>query len=902
MNKIKLIGLFFALTSLIVLGACKTVFGADKKVDGDSYKVEKIGGVPMITKNGKPIRSRIVWVSNSPTKRQDVTMQDPFFTKVAPNKWHKPTFKFVAEDDVSDASILLDFGGKTGEYKIASFIVFEKDSKTPLFVYDAAKDALPKWTCENDANVKVALVDDAQRKAKVLSVAISGKRAKRMTLHFSKLSLKKGQEYVANLEASTSSQRPLTVYAKDAQNRAVYMAPRFDYAFNQIRYAAEVGVDFVSFGVVNFWVAKGVETNYDDIDLVYEAILRANPKAMMLPRIMIRPQHQAGWKAIYSDHLYRMEDGKNKDFVSISSKEYRKQCRDTIREYIKYVEARYAKNMAGYHPGGGNSYEWFYGDSWGPTYQGYDAQTLKAFRKWVQKKYKTIENLKIAWKDFAPESFDAVKVPSVAERKFVRWFVDPTDFTYIADFNYFLQDEMGKAVLNAARAIRKAVGRDRLSMSFYGYSFEFCSLYKGPAYSGHYDLENVLKSGLVDCLCGPISYQDRYFGHCKSTMGPTESISDAGVLWIDEDDTRTYLTAIDDPFYIGNQWQGADAIQVGKRKAKRVTRDETIQVMHRNLAQETIRNIGVWWMDLKNQNWYGDPVLWKEMKLFEKIEKDFIENPAPYNPEVRLVVDEDSMMYVGSGDYIAYTTVRDTMYFARKNLNRTGTPFGHYLLNDIINRKDCAKLNLYPAAFALNAKQRAKLKKVVEKSASVWVWIPAYVDLDKNALSLANVEEVTGFKVKLAGDVNAKAFATEAGKKIGLPESFGFDVKVKPLLTPEVKEGDTVLAEFSDKTPAVVLRTSGKHPQLFCAISSIPIPLYKYMMKISGVHTYVEGPVAVYAHKGYVSVTAAETGEYEVVFPEAGEIYDAYTDKKLGEGKSIKLKMNIGDNRLLLKK
>ncbi len=894
MRKIKVTLMVFVLASLSAFCACK-------KVDGDSYKVEKIGGVPMITKNGKPIRSRIVWVSNSPTKRQDVTMQDPFFERKTPNKWYKASFDFTAEDDVKDASILLDFGGKSGEYKIASLNVAEKDAKSSLFTYDASKDAIPEWTCQDKENsgIKVALVEDKAQKGKVLSVTIpENKRAKRMTLHFPKLSLKKGKAYTANLEALTSSQRPLTVYAKDADNRAVYMAPRFDYAFNQIRYAAEVGVDFVSFGVVNFWVAKGVESNFDDIDLVYEAILRANPKAMLLPRLMIRPQFRPNWKNLYGDHLYRMEDGKTKDFVSISSKLFRKQCRDTITEYIKYVEARYAKNMAGYHPGGGNSYEWFYGDSWAPTYQGYDAQTLKAFRKWVEKKYKTVDNLKAAWKDFAPESFEQVKVPSVAERQFVRWFIDPTEFTYIADFNYFLQDEMGKAVLNAAKAIRKAVGRDRLSMSFYGYSFEFCSLFKGPAYSGHYDLENVLKSGLIDCLCGPISYQDRNFGHAKSTMGPTETISDAGVLWIDEDDTRTYLTAIDDPFYIGRQWKGKDYVQVGKARVKRVNRDETIQVMHRNLAQETIRNLGVWWMDLKNQNWYGDPVLWKEMKLFEKIEKDFIENPKPYAPEVRLVVDENSMMYVGSGDHIAYTTVRDTMYFARKNLNRTGTPFGHYLLNDIINREDCAKLNLYPSAFALDSKQRAKLKKVVENSASVWVWLPAYVDLDKNAPSLDTVEEVTGFKVKFAGDVAAKAYPTEAGKKIGLEEPFGFDVKVKPLLTPEVKDGDVVLAEYSDKTPAVVLRTSGKHPQLFCAISSIPIPLYKYMMKISGVHTYVDGPVAVYANKGYVSATATETGEYEFDFKDDCEIFDAYTDKKLGEGRKLKLKMNIGDNRL----
>ena len=886
MKKIVLLGFCFAFGVLSVLCACK-------KAEGNVYAVEKIGGVPYITKNGKPIRSRIVWVSNSPNQQQDVSMQDMYFAKVSPNRWYTPEFPFTAEDDVKEGSVLVDFGGASGEYRIAYLSVFEKGVKTPFFEYDATKGVLPEWTCEDKENsgISVKLVDDHSRKAKVLRVVIpEGKRAKRMTLYFPKLSLKKGVQYVAKLTAKVSVARPITVYAKDSNNRAVYMAPRFDFAFNQIRYAADVGVDFVSFGVRNFWVAKGVETNYDDIDLVYEAILRANPNAMLLPRIMMRPQYRPNWKKLYSDHLYRKEDGTSKDFVSISSRLYKKQGRDTIRSYIRYVEARYAKNMAGYHPGGGNSYEWFYGDSWGPTYQGYDAQTLKAWRKWLKNKYKSVEALKSAWKELAPESFEEATVPTVLERQAVRWFIDPTDAPNVADFNYFLQDQMGDMILNLAKVIRKEVGKTRLSMSFYGYSFEFCSLFKGPAYSGHYDLERIIKSGMVDCLCGPISYQDRYFGHAKSTMGPTESISGAGVLWVDEDDTRTYLTSPKDPFYIGKQWRDGSV--------REVSRDETIQVMRRNLAQETIRNIGVWWMDLKNKNWYGDPVLWEEMKRFDKIENDFIKNPTPYKPEVRLVVDEDSMMYVGSGHSVSLATVRNTMYFARMNLNRTGTPFGHYLLNDIINRQEYGKLNLYCAAYALNASQRAKLKNVAANSASIWTWLPAYIDLDKNAPSLEAVEELTGFKVKLAGFGEAMAYSTLEGKKDGLPESFGVNLKVKPLLIAEVKEGDVVLARYSDKSPAVVLRTSGKYPQMFCSVTNIPIELYKYMMKVSGVHTYVDGPVAVYANNGYVSLTATEDGEYTVDFNTNAEIFDAYSDVKLGNGPKLKFKMKKGDNKL----
>jgi len=64
-------------------------------------------------------------------------------------------------------------------------------------------------------------------------------------------------------------------------------------------------------------------------------------------------------------------------------------------------------------------------------------------------------------------------------------------------------------------------------------------------------------------------------------MSPAESIRNAGILWLNEDDTRTYLnTRMADHAVYG----GVDNLR------------QTQQVMLRNTAQAALRGFGTWWM------------------------------------------------------------------------------------------------------------------------------------------------------------------------------------------------------------------------------------------------------------------------------------------------------------------
>jgi len=91
----------------------------------------------------------------------------------------------------------------------------------------------------------------------------------------------------------------------------------------------------------------------------------------------------------------------------------------------------------------------------------------------------------------------------------------------------------------------------------------------------------VLQSKDIDILCSPISYFDRGWLGTGPCMSPAESIRNAGILWLNEDDTRTYLnTRMADHAVYG----GVDNLR------------QTQQVMLRNTAQAALRGFGTWWM------------------------------------------------------------------------------------------------------------------------------------------------------------------------------------------------------------------------------------------------------------------------------------------------------------------
>jgi hypothetical protein len=256
----------------------------------------------------------------------------------------------------------------------------------------------------------------------------------------------------------------------------------------------------------------------------------------------------------------------------------------------------------------------------------------------------------------------------------------------------FLNDEMADTVIGFGKVVKEATLGKKLSFTFYGYGYELASGVQSPAVTGHYAARKLLESPYIDIMIGPVSYGSRGKGGVKNYMSAVESVLLAGKLWCDEDDNRTYLI-----------WNSGSILLVADPNQK--TQKDSVDVMRRNLAQQIIRNTPSWWMDLFGTGWYEDPVLWKQIALCDKAERDMIKRPHFFKPPVALIYDEASMSYIGKASYL---TTGPLMYASRREMHFTGIPYGQYMLEDILGARANPKLNIFLNTVALSKEQRQK--------------------------------------------------------------------------------------------------------------------------------------------------------------------------------------------------
>lgn len=871
MNKLAITSLCAA---VLLLAGCE-----DKNKDGNytgtNYKVESFDGVPFITADGNPVRGRMFYGSFPGDKR-----------KVVGDKPTDVSIEFVSNIDSDNGAMRMCFETKIKDIFVSGATLTNLEDKSVQNICDLSSKNLPKNFSANKRKYS------AQNKNGVLHISKSTNPADgTINFYLGGFKLKKNVKYKLTVTAKFNEAGwfDMVVYTPD---NILGQSAEATFVIQQ-KMAADAGVNFVTLGIPIFWDAK-LAANYERIyDKIFQSLIATNPNVRVIARVGV--DARANWLDKNPDSEMRNFDGKAttrmsrganptlQRFAAVSSEKYRADASQALRQSIEMLERKYGKYIAGYHPCGANTGEWFYAQSPTSILSGYDKSTLKAWRKWLGKKYSDAAALQKAWNNPAVD-FENAAVPTNEERSSLGFIIDPSKQQNVVDFHLFLQEEMADTILTFAKVIRETTKKNpKLSMTFYGYGFEFSAVHHAPAVVGHFALRKILDSPDIDILSGPVSYNDRGKGGSKSTMGASESCAFSQKIWCDEDDNRTYL-----------MWSSGSIILVGDPNQR--TQKDSIDVMRRNLAQQTIRNNASWWMDLFGTGWYIDPVLWKQIELFKNAELDMIKNPRQYNPPVALIYDETSMCHVGRNSAALTGTL---MARSRHVMNRAGVPFGQYLLDDILENRATPKLNAFLCAFALDEKQRKQMRALADKSACIWTWGTGYVDTGKRNLSMDNVAKTTGFEVKDAGDVFPMAYPTEEGKKAGLIP-FGHTVrKLTPAFSPIPQKGDVVLANYSNGLPALVMRTSGKHPQFFCGVSVIPIELYRYACKAAGIHVYTEQPAAVFANGAYVSVCATTSETHTVDFATDKNIYDALTNELVGKGPILKFDLKKGEVRFL---
>lgn len=860
------------LRTLSLTLACLTASAAPLTVH-----VDPAGGAPRLAVNGQPVRARMFF-----------GMPGAAPIPVSP-AWRQVSFEFVASGSATNGTLHFRFGPAPGEVDLDDIHAADLDGPRDLIPrcdFESGPGSFQRdWTCwPPDGKNTVGAV------AVVAGAGRDGSAALRVNLkappdgnwpdfhiyHHPQLTLTKGHRYRVTFWVRAEPARDLTVAFYRPGQMFVRLGGPPDCFPAQIKLAAGAGVNFVSFPVELPWPQPGPPADWSAVDDACATVLAANAHALLLPRVGMDPP--PWWRQAHPDDVMQWEDGR-RDKAVAASPQYRRDAAERLAALVTHLEEKFGDHVAGYHPAGQNTGEWFYEGTWGYPLNGYAPADLVAWRQWLQQRYASDAALRSAWHDAAVTRASAtVPTPAARHAAPAGIFRDPVAERPLIDWADFQQTAMADCVCELARAVRQASQGRKLVVFFYGYVFEFGAVPNGPATAGHYALRRVLNCPDVDVLCSPISYFDRGLGQSAPAMTAAESVALAGKLWLNEDDTHTYLAR--------EQFPGS--------QQHVTTQEQTLQELTRNVAQEALRNFGTWWMDLGASGWFNDPALWAALQRLRALDEPLLKRPTPFRPEVAAVLDERSVLSVAAG---GTRVTRPGIYEVRAALGRMGAPYGQYLLDDVLAGRVRAKLYVFLNAWRLSPAERATLLRATRGAARLWCYAPGCFEDDH--ASLAAMRELTGFQLKNVAPAPAQARPTELGTRLGMRSAFGVEGSPRPLFAAAAATGDEVLATYPDGAAAVALRRTPDGPSVFVGVPGLTSELLRVAARAGGVHLFTDTDCNVYANGRFLALHAADDGPLVLDVGRAGRVSDVLSGARIGAGPRVTVPLRRGETRVL---
>ena len=869
--------------SLFVIGAISyqaVARAGEPFVPVRTARVEVIEDIPRIVLNGQPVLARIFWGAPG----RGIVKAGPEGQEVA--------FEFIAQDDAEGrGTIHFRFGTLPGVVFLDNIRIEDLElSQTILFSdFENDKDFAENWSVwPPDERNTVGHVetrpgsgrDGSGCLAIQLKEPVGGQWPDFHIYSRPSLPIVKGRRYRVSAWIRADANRKVVVALYRPGSPFVLLGGPPGAFQSQVRLAASAGVNFVSFPIPMPWPKPGEAENWASIDAACREVIENNPNAMLIPRIPMDPP--AWWIQAHPDHAMTWDrGGQDRVPASVASPLYREEAARQLRQLVLYLEKNWGDHVAGYHPCGQNTGEWFYEDTWAAPLSDYSPITRQAWQHWLTEKYGSDEALQRAWGN-SEVRLTIVEIPSPERRR-----SNPSGILHrprteqdLVDWATFQQDMMADCVCHFARTVREASGGRKLVVFFYGYVFEFGAIHNGAATSGHYALAKVLKSPNIDILCSPISYWDRGIGGSAPAMSAAESVMQAGKLWLFEDDTRTYLAK--DSRAPG--WMdGADTLA------------ETQSLLLRNTAEVSLRHFGTWWMDLGATGWFDDPELWKIMTQLRPMDELMLTRGRKFEPEVAAIIDEKSMLHVGYGGSVL---TRPLIYEIRRPLGRMGAPYGQYLLEDVLTGKVSAKMLVFLAAWRLSKAEREQLCKACAGKLKIWCYAPGYLTLEEDP-SVA-IKELTGFDLQEISGITAWAEPTEKGRQLGLSQGFGVKQQMRPLFVVKDAKPDEILATYSDGSAAVALRRLPDGPSLFVGVPNLSSELLRLAAKEAGVHLVTQEDANIYRNDPFIVVHSVKDGAIMIHTGNTNPVWDYLTGKPLGHGPVVNLRVQKGSTHILV--
>jgi beta-galactosidase len=617
----------------------------------------------------------------------------------------------------------------------------------------------------------------------------------------------------------------------------------------QVRLAAAAGVHLYSFCLPWPWEDPNTEPDYAVGEGYMDAFVAADPEALFIPRI--RCEGPDAWLEAHPEAKVKYADGTRPMMSSMASGLWWETLGTGLRRALRHFEnGPHGDRIIAYHPAGQNSNEWFHHEYWlhGPDH---GEANQAGFRKWLEAKYATPDDLARAWGQpgmkFADARVPAAPAPAPEGAPFAA-FCAASEEQDRLDFQEYTNLLVADRVCGIARIIKEATDRRKAVVLFYGYLQEM----HGPE-SGHFALDPVLRSPDVDILSSPLSYMDRQSGGCGGFMTAVDSVAAHGKLWVVENDYRTHsINVAELPEWITEEGLGPRSPDLPR----------TLGVIRREHGAMLAHRCGTWWMDLIAAGAYGDPAVWEEIGgTLAPLWEERAARPTPFRPDAAVIIDEASLRTLrcppGAG-MACYSPVYDHLLRkARAAFARAGADVGWYSLADFIEGLvPACRVLWFPCCFLADHVEAIRARLAGTGTTAVWQCAPGYLGGE------AAMRRLTGINLR-AGHGPAASLGEGLLEGLAWDGEFSLDPRVEA-----VPGACTVLARHTEGggISAALKPDDGLTSVFLGGIDPGPGVIARLLDK-AGVHRWTRDGGIAYADDKFLFVHHGEAGNHEICLP-----------------------------------
>jgi hypothetical protein len=211
--------------------------------------------------------------------------------------------------------------------------------------------------------------------------------------------------------------------------------------------------------------------------------------------------------------------------------------------------------------------------------------------------------------------------------------------------------------------------------------------------------------------------------------------------------------------------------------------------------------------------------------------------------------------------------------YQRANIGRIGAPFDEYLQFDIANEKlKNYKFYIFLNPFSLSEREFAAIKKISADKTKRILFLYAPGIMENSGFSKNKANILTGMDFNFSNSRKELRFRlNKAAEKLAAGYEFGVYESAAPVPIP--RKFDELLAEFTDKTPAVVRKGN----IFFAPAVLLNAELLRKMAIESGVEILSNDNIAVYLSKSLAAFhSSKEKGRFVFNAPAGKKMKQLY--------------------------